>query len=529
MSESVRETGSTVPRTALEALTSSVERTPDKTVLVGSGTRMTFRELNRQSDALASGLLAAGLHPGDTALFQMGTIPKTVVVLFGCLKAGIIPVCTLPQHRAHEIRAISAITKPRLHIVQADYPSTFDLVSFAREMRSEIASLSHILVVNGRGADDELDFARLIETPGDPDIRSGPEDLLMLQLSGGSTGLPKVIPRYNGEYMAYVAAWERLLDLGQDDVHLWSLPLIHNAAMIYHLFPAIYGGRKLVLMPRFDAQEFFTLIEQERVTYSGSIGPVASGILAYDRIADHDISSLRFLTTLSDAERIEAHVGVPVMNAYGITEGLLTCARPTASRAARHASVGIPASPLDEIRLLDPSGQDVPLGECGELCFRGPSLFSGYMGDRAQMDGKLTADGFFRTGDVMRAHLIDGEHHYSFEGRLKDNIDRGGEKFGTEDIEALINQHPAIADSKVVAMPDPHYGEKACAFLIATPGEALPGVTELGAFLSARGLANFKKPERIEEIEIFPTTRVGKLDRQALRDMIATKLREERG
>jgi salicylate---[aryl-carrier protein] ligase len=522
----------TVPRTALEALASSVARNSDKTALVGSGVRMTFGELQRQSDNLASGLLAAGLHPGDTALFQMGTIPDTVVALFGCLKAGLIPVCTLPQHRGHEIRAISAITSPRLHIVQADYPSSFDLVQFAREMRDEITTLSHTMVVHGDAAEGELDFARLAETSRDPAIdaiRPGPDEVLMLQLSGGSTGLPKVIPRLHGEYMSYVSSWENLLGLGPDDVHLWSLPLIHNAAMIYHLFPAISGSRKLVLMQRFEAREFFTLIEEERVTYSGSIGPVASGILAYDRIADHDISSLRFLTTLSGADRIEAHVGVPVMNAYGITEGLLTCARPTASPHARHMTVGIPASPLDEIRLLDPSDNEVALGDIGELCFRGPSCFSAYKGDPAQTSGKFTSNGFFRTGDLMRAHLIDGERHYSFEGRLKDNIDRGGEKFGTEDIEALINQHPAIADSKVVAMPDPQYGEKACAYLIAAPGAVLPGVKELGAFLGALGLANFKRPERIEAIDAFPTTRVGKLDRQALRDMIAAKLRAERG
>ncbi|MGE0280354.1 MAG: AMP-binding protein, partial [Rhizobiaceae bacterium] len=392
------------PNTALQALASTVKRVPDKVALVANGNRITFQELEQRSDGLASGLLKAGLAPGDTALFQMGTVPNTVVALFGCLKAGILPVCTLPQHRGHEIRSISAITKPRLHIVQADYPSSFDLVQFAKEMRGEIETLTHTMVVHGSPTDDELDFAQLVETPRDPAIDSiipRPDDVLMLQLSGGSTGLPKIIPRLHAEYVAYATAWAELLGLGPDDVHLWSLPLIHNAAMIYHLFPAIIGGRTLVLMPRFDAREFFRLIEEERVTYSGSIGPVASGILAYDHIADHDISSLKFLTTLSGADRIEAHVGVPVMNAYGITEGLLTCARPKASSAARHTTVGVPASPEDEIRLLDPSGDEVAFGEIGELSFRGPSRFSAYMGDASQMSGKLTPDGFFKTGDLM--------------------------------------------------------------------------------------------------------------------------------
>ena len=528
LSDDDRET----PPTALAALARAVARRPDGDAIVGDDARLTWRAFDERSTAIASGLLGGGLEPGDRALFQTGTEVDTAVALFGCLKAGIVPVCSLPQHRAQEITAIGAITRPRLHVVQADYAPGFDLVAFAREMRGAVETLTHTLVVRGpAGGAGEMGFDALLRSPPDPrlaDVPVGEDDVLMHQLSGGSTGLPKVIPRRHGEYMRYCAAWADHLGLGPDDVHLWSLPLIHNAAMIYHLFPAILGARKLVLMRRFEPEAFFRLIETERVTYSGSIGPVASGILGYGRIADHDISSLRMLTTLNGADRIEAHVGVTVMNSYGITEGLITVSKPTASAAARHGTVGVPAAPGDEVRLLRPGTEtEVAEGETGEMCFRGPSLFTSYLGDPAQMEGKLTADGFFRTGDLMRAHMIDGMCHYSFEGRLKDNIDRGGEKFGVEDIEALIARHPSVADARVVAMPDPKYGEKACAYLIAAPGETLPDVAELGAFLLDLGLAGFKRPERIEAIDAFPLTKVGKVDKQALRDDIAAKLAAE--
>jgi non-ribosomal peptide synthetase component E (peptide arylation enzyme) len=140
----------------------------------------------------------------------------------------------------------------------------------------------------------------------------------------------------------------------------------------------------------------------------------------------------------------------------------------------------------------------------------------------------LTVDGFSRTGDIMRAHPIGGRPCYSFEGRLKDNIDRGGEKFGAEEVESPIGRHPQVADVKVVAMPDRIYGEKAGAYVIMRPGHALLTVQELGAYLLSLGLAKFKLPERIEAVAAFPVTRVGKVDKGALRQQIADKLAAER-
>jgi non-ribosomal peptide synthetase component E (peptide arylation enzyme) len=139
----------------------------------------------------------------------------------------------------------------------------------------------------------------------------------------------------------------------------------------------------------------------------------------------------------------------------------------------------------------------------------------------------FTADGFVRSGDLMKAHEIEGQVCYSFEGRLKDNIDRGGEKFGAEEIENVIARHPGIADVKAVAMPDRLYGERVCAYLIMRPGHRPPSVSELGQFLGAQGLAKFKWPERVEELDAFPVTRVGKVDKGALRKIIAEKVRLE--
>lgn len=499
---------------------------PDRIALVGAGRTFTYRQYNDRSEKLATALIMLGLRPGDRAIFQMGTVPETAIALFACFKAGIIPVCTLPQHRSVEIEAMCELTEPRAYFVQADF-SDFDLPAFALEIADKFPSLQHILMSRAVARPGTLSMDALIDSDGEQSlaaigIETRPEDVMVFQVSGGTTGVPKVIPRLHGEYLAYCQAWAEFLQLGPNDVHLWALPIIHNASMIYHLVPAVLGARKLCLMPRFNATEFFETIERERVSVTGSIGPIASAILDFDRVSRYDLSSLRIFTTLSRGETIEAHIGRPTITVFGISEGLLMGSPPNASAKARHRSVGRPVSPYDEVKLLAPDGvTEVPLGTTGELAFKGASSIRGYVGMPELSRASFTEDGFFRTGDLMMAHEIDGTVYYSFEGRLKDNIDRGGEKFGTEDIEELVARHPAVMDVKVVAMPDSIYGEKPCAYVILRPGNACPSVAELANFLILHGLAKFKVPDRIEVIDAFPVTKVGKVDKVALRRMIA--------
>jgi non-ribosomal peptide synthetase component E (peptide arylation enzyme) len=152
---------------------------------------------------------------------------------------------------------------------------------------------------------------------------------------------------------------------------------------------------------------------------------------------------------------------------------------------------------------------------------------TGYFNDPTANESGFTSDGFFRSGDLLRAVSLDGRTYYVFEGRIKDNINRGGEKIGAEEVESVVAAHPCVADVRVVAMPDPIYGEKVCAFIIRRPNRPLPTLRELGEFLVTQGLAKYKLPERIEEIEAFPTTSVGKVDKARLRAMVADLLAAE--
>jgi non-ribosomal peptide synthetase component E (peptide arylation enzyme) len=508
----------------------------DRDFIVAEDGSFTFAELDRKSESVAAGLVQLGLAPGDRAIFQVGTVKEIVVALFGCFKAGVVPVCTLPQYREIEIGQLARLSGASAYFVQADFSPAFDLAGFARRMMVEHEGLRHLILLRGPAAPGEHSLEELSERHTPHAARAAtrgadpaPGDVAMFQLSGGSTGVPKIIPRMHAEYLGSSAAWNARHQLTEADTSLWALPLIHNAGMIVMLIPSLLRRSTLVIRARFEVRDFLGAIEHHRVSYTGSIGPIAPSIIDLPDAESFDLSSLRLAFTLARADGLEGRIGVAAQVMYGITEGMLMACFPDEGREARHRTIGWPTGIGDEVRLLAPgSEQDVPLGTAGEFCFRGPHTLCAYFNAPEITAVSFTSDGFFRTGDLVRASEIDGRIHYVFEGRLKDNISRGGEKFGAEEVEALIVAHPAINDARVVAMPDPLMGERACAFLILKAGHDCPTVATLGAFLQGKGLAKFKLPERIEVIAEFPVTRVGKVDKQALRKIIAEKTGSER-
>jgi salicylate---[aryl-carrier protein] ligase len=514
-----------------EALRRTAARVPERIAFASEEGELTFRSLDEQSDRLGGALLQLGARPGERAMFQMGTVLDTVVALSACYKAGIIPVCSVPQYREVEIGQLARLSGATLYFVQADFGS-FDLVGFARGMQEKLPSLRHLIVARGKD-DRQKQLMQSISLERGRKLLSAvqltPQDCFVFQLSGGSTGVPKIIPRFHGEYLAHCDAWNRMHGMEEGSVAIWSLPIVHNAGQIFGYMGAIHWGRSTVLTSRIDIAHILDMIAKYRVTNAMSIGPIAPQLLAYKDLAKHDLSSLRYFVAFSRADAIEAHLGVKSANLYGITEGLVLISHPDDPPRARHLTQGRPGYTAEEIRILKTGTEkEVTPGEVGELCFRGPSSLRGYYNAPGQTREALTADGFVRTGDLAKRHRIEGRLYYSFEGRLKDNINRGGEKFGTEEVENFIRQHAAVADVAVVAMPDEMLIERACAYLVPRPGMEAPDVRALGDFLNSKGLARFKFPERIELVDSFPVTRVGKLDKAQLRKTIAEKLAREK-
>jgi non-ribosomal peptide synthetase component E (peptide arylation enzyme) len=534
-SDAYRRSGAWIWSTLGEKLREAARATPDVTYIAADDGSLTFSEIDALSESLAASLLEIGLKPGDRAIFQLGSIKEIVVALFGCFKASVIPVCTLPQYREIEIGQLTELSGAKAYFVQGDFSPAFDLAGFARRMMAEHKSLTTLIITRGRAYAGEYDLAELASRHSREDARARtsavdplPGDVALFQLSGGSTGVPKIIPRMHAEYLGSAGSWNARHGLGNGDVSLWALPLIHNAGMLVMLVPSLLSRRKLVIQSKFELDAFLRAIEKHRVTYTGSIGPIAPRIVECPNIDAYDLSSVRMLFTISRAEAVQQKTGIESHHIYGITEGMLMTTGPGDSAEARYGTLGWPTGADDEACVLRiGSDQPVAPGEAGELCFRGAHTLRAYFNAPTITAESFTSDGFFRSGDLVRTVPIDGRDHYIFEGRMKDNINRGGEKFGAEEVENIIMRHPAIADVRVVAMPDPFLGEKACAFIIPRPGRPLPSVAALGEFLQRQGLAKFKQPERIEALAEFPVTRVGKVDKQALRRMISDKLEAE--
>ncbi len=526
--------GNWLDLTIADTLRQAASERPDTAAVIDQDGFVTYARLDAETESLAATLLDLGLHPGDRVLFQLGTSRDYFTAFHGCMKAGVVPVCTLPQYRRVEMEHFARLTGARAIFVQADCNPSFDQVSFAQQLAASCEALEHVIVVRGEregcvslaaaAQEYPLEEARA-RTAG---IAPNALDVAVFQLSGGSTSLPKIIPRMHGEYLGAVRHLSQRYGLTDSDVTLWGLPLVHNAGTMFAVLPVTLDRRTLVLQSRLDIREMLELIARHRVTFTGSIGPVAARLLEITDLHRHDIGSLKQFFALTSAEAVERHVGLPVGQMFGMTEGMVFASSPQDSAAIRHNTIGYPISPGDEVRLLTPGEEaEVAFGEIGELCFRGPSTLTGYFGDDAATAASFTATGFLRSGDLMRAHEIDGIVCYSFEGRIKDNINRGGEKIGAEEIEALVARHPHVADVRVVAMPDPIYGEKVCAYLIPQAGCDCPTVASLGEFLLGLGIAKYKLPERVEAIDAFPLTRVGKADKARLREMVAAAIAAE--
>ena len=528
-------------RTIADELHAVATAYPQREAVVALDGRMTYRELDESTDVLAAGLAGLGLVPGDPVLFQVTNRLGAILAWYGVLKAGLVPVCALAAHRGHEIGEISRRVGAVAHLVEAGTRG-LDLVGFAAEQRRDHPTLRHTLVLGATG-DTARDTGEVaIESLGagtDPraartiveDIQRGidPDDVAVFQLSGGTTGVPKVIPRLHAEYWYNAAAYARSWGWSPDTRVAHLIPVIHNAGIVCAVHGPHSAGGCLVLGAP-DLAGSLPLMAREGVTHvllgHGHFQAVAEAAFdaATASVTQVVLSGTKVPPALFD--ELEQR-GLWSGQLFGMGEGLFLTTRPGTPREARASTVGTPLSPLDEIRILEPgSATELPDGQVGELCCRGPYTVRGYFDAAAHNTRAFTADGFYRTGDLASVREIDGQRYVSIEGRIKDVINRGGEKVNAAEVELLLLRHPQITGAAAVAMPDPRLGERTCAYIV-VQGEPLT-MADIREHFTQLQVAKFKWPERVELLTEIPRTLVGKMDKKLLQADIAAKLATER-
>ena len=488
---------------------------PDRLAVVDGENRWSYAELLSRAESAAGGYLALGLRPGDRVIVQIPNIAHFFPAVFGLFLAGLIPVYALPAHRQTELIHFATRSGARA-MVTADRHEGFDYRPLAELVRAEVPSLAHVIVIGGAGS--HVAFESLRAGPALPPV--DPSAVAFLQISGGSTGLSKLIPRTHDDYIYSFRASAEICGMTGDSVYMAALPVAHNFPMSSPgVFGALYAGARVVMAPNPAAETAFSLIAREGVTITGVVPPLALLWMQAAARTPHDISSLQVLQVggakfiPEAAARVRPTLGCTLQQVFGMAEGLVNYTRLDDPEEIITGTQGRPISPDDEVLILDDNGDPVPEGEPGHLLTRGPYTIRAYHNDPSANARSFTRDGFYRTGDIVK-RLPGG--YLVVQGRAGDHINRAGEKISAEEIEDHLLAHPAVFDAAVVSIPDEFLGERSCAFVIAAEGTR-PRSPELKAFMRGRGVAEFKVPDQIVFVPEFQTTALGKVSRNVLR------------
>ncbi|MGW5384868.1 (2,3-dihydroxybenzoyl)adenylate synthase [Nocardia sp. NPDC003963] len=510
-------------------LTARAAASPEAIAVVDAANRWTYAELDQRSRSLATGFARLGIRPRDRVLVQLPNRAEFVEVIFALFQLGALPVFCLPAHREAELIPIAAASGA-VAMITCDRHQRFDHAALADTVRREVETLRHVVLVADDAAHEFAEGATGLadyrDEPGDlPEIDAG--EVAFLQLSGGSTGIPKLIPRTHDDYLYSVRRSAEITELGPDTVYMATLPIAHNFPMSSPgILGALYAGGTVAMTPDPTPSTAFAAIERFGVTITGLVPPLARlWVERAEKGGDlPDLSTLRVVQVGGArcpdelARRVGPALGATLQQVFGMAEGLVCYTRLDDPLDVVVATQGRPMSDHDRIRVVDDADEDVAPGSDGNLLTEGPYTIRGYY-DNPDADARsFTADGWYRTGDIV-ALRPDG--NLVVKGRAGDWVNRGGEKVSAEELEAHLLEHPGIRDAVIVGTPDPVLGQRICAFVQPLDPATPPTLTTVRTFVRERGIAAWKMPDAVVAVAEFPETGVGKTSRRDLRRLLA--------
>jgi 2,3-dihydroxybenzoate-AMP ligase len=506
-----------------------------RTAVIDGDRSLTYAELNETATRLALNLLDEGMRPLDRIVVMLPNVLEFALLYFALQKIGAIPIMALPSHRYHEVSQFVQLSGAVACAAPAR-SRDFDYTELIGRIRGESETMRLGLILG----DTPPGFTSLAELIERSPTRSVDElenilfdfdDPAVFQLSGGTTGVPKLIPRTHNDYVYNSKTATTVTGVEEGKVLLDVLPIGHNLPLACPgLQGFIFRGGTVVLSTSVRAEDVFPLIERHGVTHIHLVPALLIRWINDPSIENYDLSSLEYIQ--SGGQRLQPEVrrrtkelipSVFVQENFGMAEGMLMFVRSDDPDDVRMETVGSPICPDDEVRLVDDDDNLVAPGEVGEFLARSPYRLRGYFGVPEYNARAFTTDGFYRSGDLMRQHP---SGNYMVEGRKKDLINRGGEKISAEEIENLILMHPSVQNVACVPMPDPILGERMRAYVIPKAGASL-SFEDLIAFLELQEMARHKLPERLELVDSFPLSNFGKVSKKDLTAAIAQKIEEE--
>ena len=525
-----------------EMLDRSCDLYPNKEALVAEGVRLTYRQLKEWTDRAAIAFVELGIKTLDRVLLQIPNWAEFVYAYYGLHKIGAIPVMCIPRFSQREMEHFCEITEAKAWIVPLQFEK-IDYIPMIESIRSHQSLLKHILIIDTTERSKEqwprgtLSFNNLLKKvdlsryPRDylQSFRPDPDEICHLMPTGGTTGLPKLVPRTHNDWLCNIEyrakAWQR----SPLDITLIATPITHNMAIEVSMNPSFLTGGKVVMIPSTRSREILEAIEKEKVTTTILAVAQVQQIVDFPELDQYNVSSLQVIATGGSymppevIRKVYNKLKCKFYNVYGSSEGPCTQTRYDDPEEVILHTVGWPVCPYDEFKLIDSDGNELPREKEGEMVARGPCIFRGYYKSEAENREAFTSDGFYRTGDIAK---FDDEGRLIITGRKKDIIIRGGENISAKEVEELISGHPKVVQAAAVAMPDPILGERVCAFIKPRENENVT-LEEIILYLKGKKTSVLYLPERIEVIEEMPLTNVGKVDKKRLREEIREKLRKE--
>ncbi|MCD9199943.1 (2,3-dihydroxybenzoyl)adenylate synthase [Aeromicrobium wangtongii] len=500
----------------------------DRVAIVDETERLTYAELAERAMITARNLYDLGLRPLDRVVVQLRNTAAFASFYLGLQHLGAIPIMALPSHRFGEVEQFVRLSGA---VAMASPPAARDVdfsSIFRRVQAAEPGLRWHL--VEGDGA--EVPGAVGIETllTREPvttvaevlALRDGldAENPAVFQLSGGTTGIPKLIPRSHNDYAFNSHLAVSVCDVREGDVLLDVLPISHNLPLACPGMQGfLFAGASVSLVTSTRAEVVLARIVRDRATHMHVVPALLIKLLNHEGIRDVDLSSMRVIQSggqrLQPETRLRAQeifTSATVQENFGMAEGLLMFVRLDDPDEVRLETVGRPICPDDEVRLVDDDGRDVANGEVGELWTRGPYTLRGYFNAPEHNRHAFSPEGFYMSGDLMWRHP---SGNYVVAGRKKDLINRGGEKISAEEIENLLLRHESVLNVAVVPYPDDVLGERMCACVVLRDGMSLT-LEQAVQHLSTFELARHKLPEKLRIYPEFPLSPVGKVSKKDL-------------
>jgi acyl-CoA synthetase (AMP-forming)/AMP-acid ligase II len=505
----------TPPATLNELLQSRVKQHPEKLALIFNKNQWSYAGFHREVDRVANGFIRIGVKRGDRIAFVLPNCAEFLFAVFAATKIGAVFVPLNPQYTAEEAEYVLQHSEASVIITSPELLPLIDAV------RDKLPNLSRVIVTGEGGTPTSSSWKDFLSGAAGHDLNSAvdPEELASITYTSGTTDRPKGVML--SQYAYAFAPRMRAQGLGwnENDRVLCVLPLFHVNALCHTCIAMLSVGGSIVLTEKFSASRFWNEVREHSITTSSIMRTIPQIVLSLPERSDDGDNPLRLVVTLLSPEmhlRFEERFKLRAVPSYSLTEDILSVIGPADMPKEKLGSCGVPLAPeVHTVAIHDEAGHSLPPGKAGEIVKRSPTVMKGYY-KNPEASAKALKNGWLYTGDLG---YLDQDGYLYFVDRVKDMVRRGDENISSEEVERVLNSHPQIAESAVIAVPDPIRGEEVKAYIVLkspATAESVPP-EEIWEFCKPH-LAAYKLPRYLEYRDELPKTPSSKVQKNILRE-----------